>query len=50
MAGIKWKDFVYKFYVVNDYWTDEYVQTLVGKGLITLEDYEEAKRLKEREV
>ncbi|AYC54167.1 hypothetical protein CHCC15075_1698 [Bacillus licheniformis] len=46
MATIKWTDFVYKFYVQNDYWTDEYIKTLVGKGLISLEEYEEAKRLK----
>jgi hypothetical protein len=47
MAGIDWYDYVYKFYVLNDFWTEEYVQTLVGKSLITLSEYEKAKRLKE---
>ncbi|WP_158221475.1 hypothetical protein [Terribacillus sp. 7520-G] len=44
---INWMEYVMRYYVENDYWTQEFVEAMVGKNLITIEQYEEAKLKKE---
>lgn len=38
------------FYVEHDDWSDEFVQTLVTKGKITQEEYEQAKATRQERV